>query len=140
MKYFEERREAILRVLSPPDNRPLPIVAAEEGISAPTVYTWCNQARAKVYLLPDYGSVPKDGTSRKKFSAVAETAATSDINHRSDHAQPMPFFHPCLRPHADEHQLMPLLVPARRCPLPQYFAYDHEGQENDGLLKQGFIE
>ena len=47
MKYSEERREAILRKLLPPENRPVSEVAAEEGISAPTLYAWRKQARAK---------------------------------------------------------------------------------------------
>ncbi|MBI5780962.1 MAG: transposase, partial [Rhodocyclales bacterium] len=47
MKYAEERREAILRKLLPPENRPVAEVAAEEGISAPTLYEWRKQARGK---------------------------------------------------------------------------------------------
>jgi hypothetical protein len=35
MKYSEERREAILRKLLPPENRSVAEVAAEEGISSP---------------------------------------------------------------------------------------------------------
>jgi len=37
MKYSEERREAILRKLLPPENRPVAEVAAEEAISASTL-------------------------------------------------------------------------------------------------------
>jgi len=79
MKYSEERREAILRKLLPPENRPVPEVAAEEGISAPTLYAWRKQARAKGRLLPDHGRDPEGWTSRDKFSAVIETAALSEI-------------------------------------------------------------
>lgn len=79
MKYAEERREAILRKLLPPENRPVAEVAAEEGISAPTLYEWRKQARGKGRLLPDHGREPEGWTSRDKFSAVVETAALSEI-------------------------------------------------------------
>ena len=79
MKYSEERREAILRKLLPPENRPVSEVAAEEGISAPTLYAWRKQARAKGRLLPDHGRDPEGWTSRDKFSAVIEPAALSEI-------------------------------------------------------------
>jgi len=45
MKYSDERREAVLRKLGPPNNRSVADVAAEEGISAPTIYAWRSQAR-----------------------------------------------------------------------------------------------
>ena len=79
MRYSEERREAILRKLLPPENRPVAEVAAEEGISAPTLYAWRKQARGQGRLLPDYGRGREGWTSRDKFSAVLETAALSEI-------------------------------------------------------------
>jgi transposase-like protein len=79
MKYSEERREAILRKLLPPDSRSVAEVAAEEGISVPTLYAWRKQARGKGRLLPDHGRDPEGWTSRDKFSAVVETAAMSEI-------------------------------------------------------------
>ncbi|MBI5781674.1 MAG: transposase, partial [Rhodocyclales bacterium] len=78
MKYAEERREAILRKLLPPENRPVAEVAAEEDLSAPTLYEWRKQARGKGRLLPDHGREPEGWTSRDKFSAVVETAALSE--------------------------------------------------------------
>jgi transposase-like protein len=79
MKYSEERREAILRKLLPPDSRSVAEVAAEEGVSVPTLYAWRKQARGKGRLLPDHGQDPEGWTSRDKFSAVVETAAMSEI-------------------------------------------------------------
>jgi transposase-like protein len=79
MKYSEERREAILRKLLPPEDWPVAEVATEEGISAPTLYAWRKQARAKGRLLPDHGRDPEGWTSRDKFSAVVEAAAMSEI-------------------------------------------------------------
>lgn len=79
MKYPDERREAVLRKLLPPENRPLAEVAVEEGISVPTLYKWRTEARGKGRLLPNHGRDPEGWTSRDKFSAVVETAALSEI-------------------------------------------------------------
>jgi len=58
MKDSEERREAILRKLLPPDGRSVAELAAEEGISVSTLYAWRKQARGKARLLPDHGRDP----------------------------------------------------------------------------------
>jgi transposase-like protein len=79
MKYSEERRAAILSKLLPPDSRSVAEVAAEEGVSVPTLYAWLKQARGNGRLLPDHGQDPEGWTSRDKFSAVVETAAMSEI-------------------------------------------------------------
>lgn len=79
MKYPNERREAVLRKLGPPNNRSVADVAAEEGISAPTIYGWRSQARKEGRLMPDQGSQGSDGwSSRDKFNAVLETATLSE--------------------------------------------------------------
>ena len=39
-RYSDERKEAVLRKMLPPHNRPLGELAAEEGISEATLYTW----------------------------------------------------------------------------------------------------
>ena len=59
MKYSPEPREAILRKLLPPNNRPVTEVAEEEGISDATLYNWRNEARKNGQLLPDHGSDPE---------------------------------------------------------------------------------
>jgi len=79
MKYSDERREAVLRKLGPPNNRSVADVAAEEGISAPTIYAWRSQARKEGRLMPDQGTQGPDGwSSRDKFNAVLETATLSE--------------------------------------------------------------
>ncbi len=40
MKYSPERKEAVLKKMMPPHNRPLSQIAAEEGISEATLYNW----------------------------------------------------------------------------------------------------
>jgi transposase-like protein len=51
-RYSDERKEAVLRKMLPPHNRPLAALAAEEGISEATLYNWRRDARDKGRLLP----------------------------------------------------------------------------------------
>ncbi|MBK1736055.1 hypothetical protein CKO15_12380 [Halorhodospira abdelmalekii] len=54
-------------------------MAAEEGISAPTIYAWRTEARKKGRLMPDQGTYGYEGWSfRYKFNAVLETATLSE--------------------------------------------------------------
>ena len=78
MKYSNERRQSVLAKLSPPHNRPVSEVAAEEGISEATLYGWRKQARERGELYPDAGSDPEGWTARDKFAAVVETASMSE--------------------------------------------------------------
>lgn len=39
-RYSEERKAAVLKKLLPPENHSVAEVAAEEGISGPTLYGW----------------------------------------------------------------------------------------------------
>lgn len=75
MRYSSERKEAVLRKMLPPDNKSIPDLAREEGISEQTLYVWRQKARAKGLLLPDGKKTPKGFTSADKFAAVVETAA-----------------------------------------------------------------
>ncbi|WP_232209254.1 IS3 family transposase [Alkalilimnicola ehrlichii MLHE-1] len=78
MKYSTERKEAVLNKLRAPHNRSVPEVAAEEGISAATIYLWRKQARQSGQLLPEGGCDPEGWSSRDKFNAVLETASLSE--------------------------------------------------------------
>ncbi len=40
MKYSKERREAVLKKMLPPNNRSIPQISDEEGISVATLYKW----------------------------------------------------------------------------------------------------
>ena len=74
-RYSEERKEAVLRKMLPPNNRALNELAAEEGISEATLYNWRRQARARGRLLPDADAGPEGWSTADKFAAVVETAA-----------------------------------------------------------------
>ena len=78
MRYSEERKEAVLKKLLPPDNRTVAQLAREEGISTATLYNWRKQARARGRLLPENSPEPEGWSSQDKFNAVLETAALSE--------------------------------------------------------------
>ena len=78
MKYSQERKQAVLAKLAPPHQRTVKDVAAEEGISAATLYHWRQQARLNGGLFPNDGADPEGWTARDKFTAVIETAALNE--------------------------------------------------------------
>lgn len=78
MAYSPERREAVLKKLLPPNNRPVTQVAEEEGIAAATLYQWRQKARSEGRLLPDGSADPEGWSSADKLNAVIETAALSE--------------------------------------------------------------
>lgn len=52
-RYTEERRQAVVAKLLPPQSLSPQAVAEQEGISLPTIYKWRSEARAKGRCLPD---------------------------------------------------------------------------------------
>ena len=78
MRYSSERKEAVLRKMMAPHNRPIKQLAQEEGISEATLFNWRKQAREKGLLLPGGNSGPEGWSSRDKFAAVLETAAFNE--------------------------------------------------------------
>src|SRR5574337_1698428 len=78
MKYSLERKDAVLKKMVSPHNRPIVQLAEEEGISVATLYLWRAQARAQGRLLPDGTTGPSGWRARDKFAAVVETAGLSE--------------------------------------------------------------
>lgn len=78
MKYSDERREAILKKLLPPNNKSVAEVAEAEGIAPATLYKWRKVARETGRLLPAQAADPEGWRSADKFNAVVETAALSE--------------------------------------------------------------
>lgn len=77
-RYSEERKSSVMRKLLPPNNRPVPEVAKEEGISEPTLYNWRTQARETGVPVPGSGKQTEDWSAEAKFAAVVETAAMNE--------------------------------------------------------------
>lgn len=78
MRYSPERKEAVLKKMMPPHNRPIKQLALEEGISEATLFNWRTEARAKGILMPDSDSGAEGWNARDKFAAVMETASLNE--------------------------------------------------------------
>lgn len=75
-RYTEERRQAVVAKLLPPQSLSPQAVAEQEGISLPTIYKWRSEARAKGRCLPDANAQGSaDWSSKERFAAVLESAA-----------------------------------------------------------------
>jgi hypothetical protein len=76
-QYPAERKEAILRQMMPPENRPVSALAKENGISEQTLYTWrrnllTNPSSSGLFRLDNYfpaGELDGDSFSRKQIEA-----------------------------------------------------------------------
>ncbi len=77
-RYSEERKASVMRKLLPPNNRPIPEVAREEGISEQTLYNWRRQAREKGVPVPGSGKQTEDWSAEAKFAAVVESASMNE--------------------------------------------------------------
>ena len=74
MGYPRERKEAVLKKMLPPNNKTIPEISKEEGISEGTLYNWRKAARAEGRLMPDGDTTPTGWCAADKFAAVVETA------------------------------------------------------------------
>lgn len=114
MKYSNERKEAILRKMLPPENKSIAEIAKEEGIRASTLYNWRNAARQKGRLLPDSEKNPEGWTTQDKFSAVIETAAMNEAE---------------LAEYCRKRGIYPAQVQAWRCACEQANDWDNASQK-----------
>ena len=76
MGYPRKRKEAVLKKMLPPGNKPISEIAREEGISEGTLYNWRKAARAQDRLMPDGDTSSSGwGGGSDKFVAVLETTS-----------------------------------------------------------------
>lgn len=78
MGYPNERKEAILKNVLPPNKKTIREQTREEGISEATLYNWRTAARAEGRLLPDRDTTPAGWSAADKFAAVVEAAALNE--------------------------------------------------------------
>ena len=78
MGYPTERKEAVLRKMLPPNNKTIPEIAKEEGISEGTLFNWRKTARAEGRLMPNGDTTPAGWCAADKFAAVVETASLNE--------------------------------------------------------------
>ncbi len=77
-RYSPERKEALLKKLSPPYNLSVAEVAEQEGISTGALYNWRKQARLKGAPVPGPSKTSENWSSEAKFAVVVETATLSE--------------------------------------------------------------
>ena len=66
---------AVLKKLLPPQNRSVVQVAAEEGISDVTLYSWLKQCRQQGMPVPGYRNAGDDWSPDAKLAVVIETTS-----------------------------------------------------------------
>ena len=77
-QYPEERKQAVLKRMMPPENTSVPVLCRETGISDVTLYHWRKQARGKGLAVPGDGKNPEHWSPEDKFAVVLETAAMNE--------------------------------------------------------------
>ncbi len=78
MGYPRERKEAVLKKMLPPNNKPIPEISKEEEICEGTLYNWRKAARAEGSLMPDGDRTPTGWCAVDKFAAVVETVSMNE--------------------------------------------------------------
>lgn len=77
-QYPAERKEAILRRMMPPENKPVSELAKENGISEQTLYTWRRNLKSQGVPVPGNGRNAVEWSSADKFGVVLETARMNE--------------------------------------------------------------
>lgn len=77
-QYSAERKEAILRQMMAPENRPVSALAKENGISEQTLYTWRRNLQSQGVPVPGNGKNAVVWSSADKFGVVLETAGMNE--------------------------------------------------------------
>lgn len=77
-RYSQERKEAVIRRMMPPENTPVPALVEETGISDVTLYHWRKEARAQGLVVPGDGRNPENWSPEDKFAVVLETASMNE--------------------------------------------------------------
>ena len=77
-RYSEERKQAAIEKMMPPQNRPISELAKETGISDVTLYHWRKQARARGMAVPGDGRNPENWSPEDRFAVVVDTIALNE--------------------------------------------------------------
>jgi len=78
-RYTQERKDAVLKKLLPPNNLPVSQVADAEGISLGTLYHWLSQAKNSGQAVPgSRSSHTQNWSGEARFAVVLETASMNE--------------------------------------------------------------
>lgn len=77
-RYSPERKDAILKKLSPPENRSVAEVAKEEGIPVQTLYAWRKKLRETGKPVPGNKNNSEQWSAEMKLAVVTETLPLSE--------------------------------------------------------------
>jgi transposase-like protein len=78
--YSQERKEAILKKLLPPQNMTVAEVAISRGISTKTLYHWRDKLRKEGQPVPGKTLTSDDWSAQAKLAVVIETASETEIS------------------------------------------------------------
>ena len=77
-RYSNERKEAILKKLLPPQNLTVAEVARQENISVQTLYTWRDKAKSLGIPVPGKTSSTEHWSAETKLAIIIESATMSE--------------------------------------------------------------
>jgi len=77
-QYSEEFKESVVKKMMPPDNRSIPELSRETGVSDVTLYKWRDEARLGGRAVPGGSNESERWSSEDKFLIVAETLTMSE--------------------------------------------------------------
>ncbi|AWB32718.1 transposase [Orrella marina] len=84
--YSDEFKAQVVRKMMPPNSQSVSQISKEMGISAPTLYAWKNQYRAKGHVVPAKPSRPDQWDTRSKLAAIIQTASMNEAE-RSEYCR-----------------------------------------------------
>lgn len=77
-RYSDERKEALLSKLLPPNNMTVAALARAEAISEQTLYNWRSQAKREGRPVPGRRTTSEQWSAEAKLATVVETATLSE--------------------------------------------------------------
>ena len=77
-RYSEERKNAVIQKMLPPQSVSVADLSQSEGLSTKTLYRWRKEAVAGGNLVPDRRSSSDKFSAEAKFAIVVETATLSE--------------------------------------------------------------
>ena len=77
-RYSEERKQAVLVKMMPPQNKSAMELSEATGIPYQTLYSWRKQAKDKGCAVPGNNKNPENWSSSDKFAIVLEVASLNE--------------------------------------------------------------